>query len=228
MGWCLENQNGKNIFSDMLIAREIVDIYSESTARDNNWGKFLSEAGKHNSKSKHHAAIQTPISVALHRNNECAHHLYVGCFVSSLHDEWSIRGIKSCNLYKLVTILDSCRGYFDDCYKYKYFGERPCLAFINLKTKSICVMSVSSRKKHFSENYFSVVAKPEEQIAENFSLLDDSQSLAIIGETLKALADEWNKFVFEDGSSRQWKIIERKEKMLQIIFKNFSTDYLAE
>jgi hypothetical protein len=144
-------------------------------------------------------------------------HLLVGCYHSS-------------NLNLLLNLFKPCKDYFDHCYVHKYYDTRPCFAIINLKTKSVCLMSIGNRKGHYYEDYFNLSMKHLDKSKEKFEEYDHAGIVNILRESLETIANVMNKLTYyeDDVSDEDLGEYEFQQEYLRKIFPNFSLECIQE
>jgi len=148
---------------------------------------------------------------------ECSNHLLVGCFHSS-------------KLHLLINSFEPCKRYFKACYQYKHYDTRPCFGIINLKTKSVCIMSIGNRKGHFYEQYFTASMKNLDTVQKEFEDYDHAGIVARLRELMTNIADVMNKFSCYEDEITDQDIEERDydEQYLQKIFPKFDLICIQE
>jgi hypothetical protein len=149
--------------------------------------------------------------------NKYLNHMLVGCFHSS-------------NLDTLINLFAPCKEYFDNCYKHKYYDTRPCFAVINLKTKTVCIMSIGNRKGHYYEDYFVAFNNNLDITKSKFEEYDFLGIVKIIRESLETITNVMNKNCFYEESltDEDWDEYKFQEEYLQKIFPNFELSWIEE
>ena len=150
-------------------------------------------------------------------DDDFSNHLLIGCFHQSY-------------LNLLTDLFKPCKEYFKQCYRYKYYDTRPCFVIINLKTKSVCLMSIGNRKGHYYEDYFNVSMKDLDKVKENFSLLDHARVINTLRDSLEEIARVMNGISYyeDEVTNEDLEEMEFQQTYLQKIFPAFSLDWIRE